>query len=53
MRVVVKIMAPFWVLNIIRHRLGYPRRDPNFHNHPYAHIAHTWVLKYLYREAEV
>ena len=33
-------MVPFWVPIIIRHLyLGYPKRDPNFDNHPY--IAKT------------
>ena len=34
--VVVKIKVPFWVPIIIRHLyyLGYPKRDPNFDNHP-------------------
>ena len=35
--VVVKIMAPFGVPTIIRHKyLGYPKRDHNFDDHPKA-----------------
>ena len=30
MWVVVNIMVPFWVPIIIRHLIGYPKRDPNF-----------------------
>ena len=38
--VVVKIMVPFWIHIIIRHLiyLGYPTRDHNFDNHPYAYL---------------
>ena len=35
MRVVVKIRVPFWVLLCYgTFYLGYPKRDPNFDNHP-------------------
>ena len=38
--VVVKIRVPLWVRNIIRHfYLGYPKRDPNFDNHPYVAVG--------------
>ena len=46
---VVKIVVPFWVLSIIRHRvLRGPKRDPDFDNHPYVgHVGHslgTWTI---------
>ena len=34
-RVVVKIVVPYWVLNIKRHLLfRVPKRDPDFDNYP-------------------
>ena len=34
---VVKIMVPFWILNIIRHLIFTGRKgDHNFDNHPYT-----------------
>ena len=35
---VVKVRVPFLVLSIVRHLLFrlYPKRDPNFDNHPYG-----------------
>ena len=42
--VVVKIMVPFWVLNIIRHEVFRdPREDHNFDNHSYTVLLDPYV----------
>ena len=48
---VVKIMVPFWVPIIIRHHyLGYPKRDHNFDNYPYAIWVHGPLGAYSIRD---
>ena len=47
--VVVKIIVPFWVLNIIRHlKFRVPKKGPkNFHNYPHPKKPATSALEHL------
>ena len=50
--VVVKIMVPFWVPNIVRHRLfRVPKRGHNFDNYPYVASACGPASSLLHRRS--